>query len=127
MIYKKTTGKNLDELDQSLREAAARHKFGVLGVLDLKQTMKNKGVEFDREVRVYEVCNPIHARTALQEAMDVSTALPCRISVYSDQGSLVVATLLPTQLMKIFGSSPVMASTAAEVERSITAMVDEAV
>ena len=41
MVYQKTSLKNLDELDQSLRDAAARHKFGVLGVHDLKQAMKN--------------------------------------------------------------------------------------
>ena len=102
MIYQKTSLKNLDELDQALRESAARHKFGVLGVHDLKQTMKNKGVEFDSEVRVYEVCNPHQAKAALLENMEVSTALPCRVSIYAAKGKTVVATILPTELMKAF-------------------------
>ena len=127
MVYRKTSLKTLDELALALREAAARHKFGVLGVHDLKQAMKNKGVEFDSEVRVYEVCNPYHARTVLLESMEVSTALPCRISIYSEGDKLQVATILPSELMKAFGSSPVMASTADEVERSMKAIIDETV
>jgi uncharacterized protein (DUF302 family) len=127
MVYRKTSLKTLTELDQALREAAARHKFGVLGVHDLKQTMNNKGVEFDAEVRVYEVCNPNHAKAVLLEAMEVSTALPCRVSIYSAGDMFAVATILPTELMKAFGSSPVMAATAAEVEQAMKAMIDETV
>ena len=127
MIYRKTSLKTLDELDQSLRDAAAKHKFGVLGVHDLKQAMKNKGVEFDREVRVYEVCNPHHAKTVLTESMEVSTALPCRISVYSAAGKVEVATILPSELMRAFASSAVMEATATEVEKAMKAIIDETV
>ena len=127
MVYRKTSSKTLDELDVALREAAARHKFGVLGVYDLKQTMNNKGVEFDAEVRVYEVCNPHHAKTVLLESMEVSTALPCRVSIFAAADKFDVATILPTELMKAFGTSPVMAATAAEVETAMKAMIDETV
>ena len=127
MVYRKTSLKTLDSLDKSLREAAARHKFGMLGVHDLKQTMKDKGVEFDAEVRVYEVCNPHHAKAVLLEAMEVSTVLPCRVSIYSAGDRIEVATILPTELMKAFGSSPVMAATAAEVEQAMKEMIDETV
>lgn len=125
MLYQKTSQKSLEQVDQALRDAAARHKFGVLAVHDLKQTMKNKGVDFDTEVRVYEVCNPHHAKAVLQDAPTVSTALPCRISVYQSAKGLEIATLLPTELMKMFSSSKVMESTAAEVESTMKAMIDE--
>ena len=93
MVYRRTSLKTLDELDQALRAVVARHSFGVLGVHDLKQAMNNKGVDFDAEVRVYEVCNPHHAKAVLLESMEVSTALPCRISIYAAQGKLEVAAL----------------------------------
>ncbi|HEY3441737.1 MAG TPA: DUF302 domain-containing protein [Paludibaculum sp.] len=127
MVYRKTSPKTLEELDAALREATTRHKFGVLGVHDLKQAMANKGVAFDAEVRVYEVCNPHHAKAVLLENMEISTALPCRISIYSGGGQMEVATVLPTELMKAFGSSPVMAATASEVEQAMKAIIDETV
>lgn len=92
MLYQRTTSKSLDQVDHDLRDAAARHNFGVLAMHDLKQTMKNKGVEFGPEVRVYEVCNPFYAKAVLEEAGAVSTALPCRISVYQSAEGLQVAT-----------------------------------
>ena len=127
MVYRKRSLKTMEQLDQALRESAARHRFGVLGVHDLKQAMNNKGVDFDAEVRVYEVCNPHHAKAVLLENMDVSTALPCRVSIYSLGDKMEVATILPSELMKAFGSSPAMAATAAEVERAMKAMIDETV
>jgi len=127
MVYRKTSRKTMDELDRDLREAAARHKFGVLGVRDLREILHSKGVEFAPEVRVYDVCNPHHAKTVLTEAIEVSTALPCRISIYASGDGLQVATILPGEMMKAFGPSPVLAATAGEVERAMKAMIDETV
>jgi uncharacterized protein (DUF302 family) len=59
--------------------------------------------------------------------MEVSTVLPCRVSIYSAGDRIEVATILPTELMKTFGSSPVMAATAAEVEQAMKEMIDETV
>lgn len=125
MLYQRTTIKSLDQIDHDLRDAAARHKFGVLAMHDLKQTMKNKGVDFGPEVRVYEVCNPFHAKAVLEESGAVSTALPCRISVYQSAEGLQVATILPSELMRMFASTPAMEATASEVERTMKAMIDE--
>ena len=117
----------MDELDRDLRAAAARHKFGVLGMRDLRETLRSKGVEFEHDVRVYDVCNPHHAKTVLSEAIEASTALPCRISIYASGDGLDVATILPGAMMMLFGPSAVMASTAAEVEQTLKAMIDETV
>ena len=127
MVYRKTSRKTMDELDRDLREAAARHKFGVLGMRDLKETLRGKGVVFERDVRVYDICNPHHAKTVLTEAIEVSTALPCRISIYASGDGREVATILPGEMMKLFGSSEVLAATAGEVERTLKALIDETV
>jgi len=49
MIVSVTSSKSLDELDQDFRKPVQRHKFGVLNVLDLKQTLCNKGIVLERE------------------------------------------------------------------------------
>ena len=58
MIMSVTSSKSLDDLDQDLRKAVQRHKFGVLNMLDLKQTLSNKGIVLERGCRVYDICNP---------------------------------------------------------------------
>lgn len=125
MIYSVRTSKSLAEIDQSLREAAQRHKFGVLNVLDLRQTLSNKGFDLGRECRVYDVCNPNAAMQALGADMTASAVLPCRISVFSDGSSTTLSTVQPTDLMRATGLAGVEAL-AAEIEREIVAMMNEA-
>jgi uncharacterized protein (DUF302 family) len=47
--------------------------------------MKKKGVEFNDDCWIYEVCNPVQAKEVLAANGAVSTALPCRISVYGSE------------------------------------------
>jgi uncharacterized protein (DUF302 family) len=124
MVFEKESRKSTAEIDAAIREAAARHKFGVLSVINLKEKMADKGIDFASECSVYEVCNPHQAKRALEANGAVSTALPCRISVYGSPGAYRIATVLPTAMMTIFGTSAVD-EVAREVEKDIVAMIEE--
>jgi len=93
LIYSREAHGSIDDVARRLEEAAAGEKFGILGFHDLKQKMNQKGVKFRSECRVFDVCNPQRARTVLEVDMAVSTALPCRISVYEEGGTVKVSTL----------------------------------
>ena len=125
MIHIKTTSKTVDDVTRTLETVVPAHKFGLLHMHDLKKTMNEKGVEFARECRVFEVCNPHHAATVLEEDIRVNMALPCRISVWEEDGQTRVGTLLPTQLLGVFGDSQTMAATAAEVEKVMLAIIED--
>ena len=125
MLYEVTSDKTLEAIDRGLQEAAARYKFGILTIHNLKETMAKKGVEFAGECLIYEVCNPHQAKKVLEVNGAVSTALPCRISVYRSGDGYKLATILPTALMKLFGS-PELEPVAKEVEEVIVAMMQAA-
>ncbi len=125
MLLELTSTKSISEIDQALRESAAREKFGVIAVHDLKDTMRKKGVEFAGECFIYEVCNPQQAKKVLEANGAISTALPCRISVYRSGGQYKIATILPTALIGLF-NSPELESVAREVEAVIRRMVQDA-
>lgn len=125
MLYEVSTRKSLAEIDAGLQESAARHKFGIIAVHNLKETMAKKGVDFDGECMIYEVCNPHQAKRVLERNGAVSTALPCRISVYREGDQSRIATLLPTALMQMFGDAE-LRPVAEEVEAVMRAMMDEA-
>ncbi len=125
MLFEVPSTKSLEAIDQALRESAADHKFGILTVHDLKETMAAKGVKFSGECRIYEVCNPHQAKKVLEANGSVSVALPCRISVYRSGDAYRLATLLPTELMKLFGN-PELVPVAQEVEAAIVSMINEA-
>lgn len=125
MLYVKTAKGTVDQTAQKLTTAVAAHKFGVLGVHDLKEKMVAKGVAFGPECRVFEVCNPHQAKKVLESNMAVANALPCRICVYEEHGQTRVSTLRPTALLALFGSNDLQ-DVAREVEAAITQMIDEA-
>ena len=114
----------LEKVCQRLTEVAVAHKFGVLATHNLREKMESKGVPFARECRVIEVCNPQQAQVVLNQAIEISTALPCRISVYEEGGRTILATIKPTMLLTMF-SAPDAATTAQEVETSMIQIMDE--
>ena len=85
--------KTVQEIAEQFEAACRRHMFGVLGVHNLREKMNEKGVAFERECRIFEVCNPRTAQQVLVENMSISTALPCRVSVYEDEGKTKIATI----------------------------------
>ena len=101
------------------------HKFGVMTVHNLKETMKKKGVEFEKECRIFEVCNPHQAKRVLENDMKISTALPCRISVFSEGGKVMLATLKPTALISQF-NVPDLQPVAKEVEETLIQIMNQA-
>ena len=115
----------MDEIQAELEASAARNKFGVIAVHNLQEIMARKSVELDMECRVFEVCNPFQAKKVLEADGAVSTALPCRISVYGKPGGYQLATILPTALMGMFGR-PEMETVAQEVEGVIVTMMKDA-
>ncbi len=117
--------KPLEQVAKDLEDAVTRHKFGVLGVHDLKATMAKKGVDFARECRIYEVCNPHQAKKVLETNLEISTALPCRISVYEDRGGVKLATIRPTTMIELY-ATPGLEAVAKEVEETLEAIMAEA-
>jgi uncharacterized protein (DUF302 family) len=124
MLFEIESKKSLEEIGRGLEEAAARHKFGIIGVHDLKRKMLEKGVEFSNDCMIYEVCNPVQAKKVLDASGAISTALPCRISVYRSGDSFKIATILPTAMLNLF-DVPGLETVAREVEDDVLAMMRE--
>ena len=93
MIYKTTTSYPLETVKAQLEEKAKKVGFGVLGSYEFKKILKSKGFEINRDITVYELCNPAGAEEALNTIPEISVYLPCRISVYSENGETVLATI----------------------------------
>ena len=125
MLIKLSTDKTVSEAAAALQTAVQANHFGVMQVHNLKETMAKKGVEFTRECLIFEVCQPQQAKKALDQNMSVSTALPCRISIYEEGGKTILATLKPTTLLAMF-NAPQLEGVARDVEDTIVKIMKEA-
>ncbi len=126
MLHIVETAKSVEAAVRDLEEAVKRNQFGVLNTLDLQAKMKEKGVEFGHACRSLEVCNPQQASRVLSQDMAISTALPCRISVYEEGGHTKIATMLPTAMLASFPGAAQVKSVAEDVEHRLLKMIDEA-
>ena len=124
MLIKLSTDKTIAETAAALQTAVEANHFGVMQVHNLRESMTKKGVVFAHECLIFEVCQPQQAKKVLDENLSISTALPCRISIYEEGGKTIVATLKPTALLAMF-DVPQLKEVAEEVEKTITKIVYE--
>ena len=80
---------------------------------------------FTHECLIFEVCQPQQAKKVLDADMSICTALPCRISIYEEDGNTILAALKPTTLLAMF-NVPDLATVAGEVEKSMLQIMNEA-
>lgn len=126
MYYTVDTPKSFEQASADLDAAVKRHGFGVLHVHDIGNTLRSKGLEFSENCRVFEVCNPGQAAKVLASDMRMNMALPCRISVYTEQGQTKIGMIRPKDMLLMLSSDPALAQVAQEVEDKTTQMIDEA-
>ncbi len=125
MLFQLSSTKTVSEAATALQAAVQANHFGVMQVHNLTETMAKKGVEFAHECLIFEVCQPQQAKKVLDRNMSVSTALPCRISIYEEGGKTVLATLKPTTLLAMF-NVPELEQVAQEVEQTVIKIMNEA-
>jgi uncharacterized protein (DUF302 family) len=126
MYYIVDTDKSFTQASADLESAVKNHGFGVLHIHDLGNTLRSKGLEFDNECKIFEVCNPSQAAKVLSIDMRLNMALPCRISVYTEQGKTKIGLIKPAPMLLILSQDKALAEVANEVEEKIMQMVDEA-
>jgi uncharacterized protein (DUF302 family) len=126
MYYIVETKKSFNQASTDLESAVMRHGFGVLHIHDLGTTLRSKGIAFDEECKIFEVCNPGQAARVLATDMRLNMALPCRISVFTEKGETKIGLIKPVQMLSELSQDLALAKVAQEVEEKTIQMVDEA-
>jgi len=126
MYYIVESAKSFDQASADLDAAVKRNGFGVLHVHDLGATLRSKGISFDQQCKVFEVCNPGQAAKVLSTDMRLNMALPCRISIYTEQGKTKIGLIKPLQMLSALSQDPALLQVARDVEDKTIRMIDEA-
>ncbi len=126
MYYIVETNKAFGQAADDLDAAVKRNGFGVLHIHDLGNTLRSKGMPFAEECRIFEVCNPVQAAKVLSTDMRLNMALPCRISVFTENGATRIGVIKPAAMLASLSDEPALAQIAQQVEEKIIQMVEEA-
>ncbi|MFD1708320.1 DUF302 domain-containing protein [Siminovitchia sediminis] len=122
--YTVETNQSIEEAMAALEEKLKEEKFGVLWHFDIRETLQNKGFEFDQPYHVMEVCNPKEAQRVLSENQMVGYFLPCKIVVYEDGGKTKIGMPRPTALIEMVSDSSIK-EFAQDIEDRLIACIDQ--
>jgi len=126
MYYIVESNKPFEQAAADLDAAVKRHGFGVLHVHDIGNTLRGKGVAFEPQCQVFEVCNPVQASKVMSADMRLNMALPCRISVYTEGGKTRIGMIKPVAMLAALSPDPLLAQVAKDVEQKTIQMIEEA-
>ncbi len=126
-IYIKDSQLSVDKVIEKIKEAVPNNQFGILHSYDIKQTLAGKGHELADQCHVFEVCNPKVAKDILEKDMNLATMLPCRISVYTQDGATKVGLALPSKHITQLSDADDLSSLIDPVEQSLIKIVDQSI
>lgn len=126
MYYIVESNKSFEQAVTDLEAAVKRNEFGVLHIHDLGNTLRGKGIAFAENCKVFEVCNPGQAGKVLSTDIRLNMALPCRISVYTEQGKTRIGMIKPVPMLAALSQDPTLVKVAQEVEARTRKMIEEA-
>jgi len=88
--YTVVTEKPISQILNDLEENLSKEKFGVLWSFNIKDKLNEKGLTYNQDYYVLEVCNPFEAKEVLSITSQVGYFLPCKIVVYEEDGTTKV-------------------------------------
>ncbi|OZM58049.1 hypothetical protein CIB95_00270 [Lottiidibacillus patelloidae] len=124
--YTVETNKTVTEAISSLEENLMKEKFGVLWNFDVKGKLNEKGLEYDNEFTVLEVCNPKEAQRVLKEEILVGYFLPCKIVVYNEKGKTKIGMPKPSSLIEMVDNQK-LKEIALEIEERLTTCINDSI
>jgi uncharacterized protein (DUF302 family) len=101
---RKSIRASFDEALSRVPEALKSEGFGILSVIDIQRTLKEKlGAQF-RRYTILGACNPPLAYQALQTDLEIGVMLPCNVVIYEENdGTVVVQAIDPTKTIAATG------------------------
>jgi uncharacterized protein (DUF302 family) len=122
--YTVKTQKATDDVIEEITSNLTKIKFGVLGTLDFKEIFAKKGIDFPKEYKLLEVCNPEAAKQALDSDPDIGLLLPCTIAVYEKDGENYISLARPTVLLSVAQNTELEAM-GKEIESKLIKVIDD--
>ncbi len=121
---KKVTNQNFEEAIENVTEALKVEGFGILTLIDVKETFKKKlDIDFKKYI-ILGACNPSFAHKALLHEDKIGVFLPCNIVIEEhENGEVEVSAVDPVASL-----SPVIneniESIASEIQQKLKSIIE---
>ena len=90
LIY--TSNKSVKEIDLVFEKETINVGMGLLKTYNYAEMVADKGFPIEGDVMVYEICQAKIASKVLTTNRDFAPFMPCRISVYDNNGKTMITS-----------------------------------
>ncbi|PKO30089.1 MAG: hypothetical protein CVU34_20160 [Betaproteobacteria bacterium HGW-Betaproteobacteria-7] len=126
MIFSVESDKSFYEASVDLGEVLLRLGFVVLQVDDQGESLRNRGLACDEELKVFAVASPRLTEGLLAIEMRLGLALPWRLSVFTEEGVTRLGFLRPSIVLPALSPRAATLPLAEEFEARLRQAVEEA-
>jgi uncharacterized protein (DUF302 family) len=123
--YTIETKKSVKEAISSLETVLKEDGFGVLWQFNIQEKLREKGIEFEKQFMVLEVCNPKEAKKVMEENSLAGYFLPCKLVVYIENDITKIGMPKPTALIALV-SDEHLSKFALDIEKRLINCIDKA-
>lgn len=125
LIFEVKTNKDFETAVIDLKKSLSENSFGVLWEMNFKDKLQEKGLDFDKNFKVFEVCSPPRAKVVLDQNLEAGYMLPCKMVVYEKEGEVRIGMMKPTSMAELMNDKG-MTDVAEEVEIILRKAIDGA-
>jgi uncharacterized protein (DUF302 family) len=125
LIFEVKTNKDFETAVIDLKKSLTENSFGVLWEMNFKDKLQEKGLDFNKNFKVFEVCNPPRAKVVLDQNLDAGYMLPCKMVVYEKEDGVRIGMMKPTSMAELMNDKG-LDEVANEVETILRKAIDSA-
>lgn len=125
LIFEVKTNKDFETAVTDLKKSLTENSFGVLWEMNFKDKLQEKGLDFNKNFKVFEVCSPPRAKVVLDQNLEAGYMLPCKMVVYEKDGEVRIGMMKPTSMAELMNDKG-LTDVADEVETILRKAIDSA-
>lgn len=125
LIFETKTSKDFETAVTDLKKSLSENSFGVLWEMNFKDKLQEKGLDFNKNFKVFEVCSPPRAKVVLDQNLEAGYMLPCKMVVYEKEDGVRIGMMKPTSMAELMDDKG-LTEVAEEVETILRKAIDGA-
>lgn len=98
--------RTLEDVELSIQSKAKGMNLANVGSLNVGEGMRNRGIDYDRVYKVFQVCNLGLGAEVLREIPAFGAFIPCKIVVFETEDHLALITYRPSYALRYFPNAP---------------------
>jgi len=122
--YKLETNVSIEKVTAKVQQECDNYKFALLTTYNYHEIVENKGFPIKRKVFIYEICQAKTASMMLTHHPYFSIFMPCKLTVYEDNGKTIISTMNMETALKAINSNKELYTDAVTLFNSLKSMMN---